>query len=98
MLAIGGWNAESAAFSDLVSNPGNRRVFILSVIPYLRKNGFNGLDIDWEYPTLRGGKPEDKYRFSQLVSVSFIHGYILKCLSYSVFYKTINIMIYVEYF
>jgi chitinase len=45
----------------------NRQVFIQSALDLIRRYGFDGLDLDWEFPADRGGSPEDKRYFTILV-------------------------------
>nr|AXB87806.1 chitinase 8 [Sogatella furcifera] len=66
-LAIGGWNEGSAKYSALAADPAKRKIFVESVVKILSKHGFNGLDLDWEYPGKRGGAPEDKANFILLI-------------------------------
>lgn len=81
LLAVGGWNAGSVGFSTMVDSPDSRRQFVISSVEFLRKYGFNGLDLDWEYPTQRGGKRRDKRNFALLVKVSlYFYIYNLFCL------------------
>lgn len=43
LLAVGGWNMGSKAFSDMSKNETNRQIFIRSSVKFLRKWKFDGL-------------------------------------------------------
>ncbi|KAJ6643690.1 putative chitinase 2 [Pseudolycoriella hygida] len=66
-LAIGGWNEGSKNYSIMAADPSRRKRFVKSASNFVRKFNFDGLDLDWEYPTQRDGAPEDKENFVQLV-------------------------------
>lgn len=67
LLAIGGWNEGSVKYSQMASTPEGRQRFARSVLSFLDKHGFDGLDLDWEYPAARGGVPQDKQNFVLLI-------------------------------
>ncbi|XP_052859896.1 probable chitinase 2 [Anopheles cruzii] len=67
LLAIGGWNEGSEKYSLMAEHETDREAFADQTLRYLVHYGFDGLDLDWEYPTMRGGIPEDRENFVLLV-------------------------------
>lgn len=72
-LAIGGWNDSAGdKYSRLVRSAAARARFIEHVVGFLEKYGFDGLDLDWEYPVCwqvdcKKGYADEKEGFSSLV-------------------------------
>ncbi|HSI74247.1 MAG TPA: glycoside hydrolase family 18 protein [Lunatimonas sp.] len=70
MIACGGWGG-SGGFSDMAKAPETRKKFVESVVQFINDYELDGLDIDWEYPGLKGignpYMPEDKENFTSLM-------------------------------
>jgi chitinase len=70
MIACGGWGG-SGGFSEMAASPESRRKFVASAVQFIEKYRLDGLDIDWEYPGMRGignpYMPEDKENFTSLM-------------------------------
>lgn len=50
-IGLGGWNDSAGdKYSRLVNNRSSRKKFINNVLDFMYKYGFEGLDVDWEYP------------------------------------------------
>ena len=70
MLSVGGWLG-SARFSDVAATPQARTTFVGSVVKLLEAYGFDGVDIDWEFPVSGGlptnqARPQDRHNFTLL--------------------------------
>lgn len=70
LISVGGWtwstNFHAAALTD-----ASRTTFADSAVAFMKTHGFDGVDIDWEYPNQPGNGnpygPEDKHNFTLLL-------------------------------
>ena len=53
IISVGGWSM-SFNFSTIFADASLRRNFVTSSVKFVVSNGFDGLDIDWEYPGIQG--------------------------------------------
>jgi chitinase len=60
LISVGGW-AWSGRFSDVALTPESRARFAESGVAFIRRHGFDGIDVDWEFP-VAGGMPENLHR------------------------------------
>ncbi|CAK1552087.1 unnamed protein product [Leptosia nina] len=72
-IAIGGWKDSAGdKYSKLVNDPAARKRFVRHAVDFIEKYGFDGLDLDWEYPKCwqvdcSKGPDSDKESFGELV-------------------------------
>ncbi|KAH8271606.1 hypothetical protein KR018_010933, partial [Drosophila ironensis] len=59
LVAVGGWNEGSKRFSLVAKDPEKRSRFVDDVVRFLQRHGFDGLDLDWEYPGQRNSLDND---------------------------------------
>jgi chitinase len=71
LISVGGWD-DSGKFSDAALTDLSRTAFADSVVAFIKQYGFNGVDIDWEYPVSGGlagniRRTADKTNFTLLL-------------------------------
>lgn len=72
LISVGGWTW-STNFSDVALTPASRALFAASCVEFVVDYGFDGVDIDWEYPVSGGlpgniTRPEDRENFTLLLA------------------------------
>ncbi|CAD6594277.1 MAG: hypothetical protein ASARMPREDX12_008557 [Alectoria sarmentosa] len=72
-ISVGGWSftdpgPTQEAFSTMSSTSANRQIFIKGLLQFMNHYGFDGVDLDWEYPQAddRGGQPADTENYVAL--------------------------------
>lgn len=63
---MGGWNEGSVKYSTVAASATLRATFIQSALELVQTYGFDGFDLDWEYPAQRGGASADVVRIQLL--------------------------------
>ena len=71
LISVGGWGG-SAGFSDAALTDASRAAFARSCAAFASRYGFDGVDVDWEFPVTGGakadaGRPEDRRNFTLLL-------------------------------
>jgi chitinase len=71
LISVGGW-LWSGRFSDIALTPESRERFADSGVTFIRTHGFDGIDVDWEFPVTGGmqdnmRRPQDKQNFTLLL-------------------------------
>lgn len=69
VLSVGGWGA--GGFSEAASTEEGRALFASSAVAVMRRHGFRGIDVDWEYPCHSeagiASSADDKQNFTYLL-------------------------------
>lgn len=73
-ISVGGWSFTDPgptqhAFGTMASTSSNRQKFISGLVKFMTTYGFDGVDLDWEYPGAddRGGNTNDAANYVALV-------------------------------
>jgi chitinase len=61
ILSVGGWTP-SSVFPAIAADPVRRSRFAANCVAFMKQEGFDGIDIDWEYP-----KSADTANFTELI-------------------------------
>ena len=55
LVALGGWNdSRTSKYSILLADPTKRAAFVKHAVEFINQYGFDGLDLDYEYPGYDG--------------------------------------------
>ena len=104
IVSLGGWTG-CFTCSEVFSTDSARKQFASSAKQLLQDFGADGIDLDWEYPTIKGApghpySPDDKEHFTQLIKtlrdslgkqkeISFAAGGFSKYINESVDWKAV---------
>ncbi|XP_071101187.1 chitinase-3-like protein 2 [Haliotis cracherodii] len=67
LLAVGGWKEGSKPFKKVIETENTISKWAENAVTFLRQHNLDGMDMDWEFPGVRGSVPSDKYKFTILL-------------------------------
>ena len=80
-ISIGGWTfndngtSTQPLFGEIASSAVNRGTFTTNLYNFMKQWGFDGVDLDWEYPGAgdRGGSPIDTPNYTLLLETMYAY-------------------------
>lgn len=67
-ISVGGYGT-SQQFQNMASNPNNRAIFVNDAVRFLKYFGFDGIDVDWEFPGMQAAtRNADRKNFTALLT------------------------------
>lgn len=87
LLGLGGWNdSKDDKYSRLIGDKSARRKFAYRAAQFVEKHGFDGLDLDWEFPVCWQVKskhypllPQQLRLFRIFLIILSFHSYFSPC-------------------
>ena len=74
LLSVGGWTHGTGGFAKAAQSDTSRHNFATNALSFIQQNGFDGIDVDWEYPGFQDGPkpghPDDKVNKNDFGSAS----------------------------
>lgn len=68
ILSVGGWEDSACCkYSSLAADAQKRKSFAENSAEFLKKYGFDGLDVYWDYPVYRGTMASDRENYVELL-------------------------------
>lgn len=61
-VSLGGWG-QCESFPKVAADPDLRALFVKNVMAFIEKHGYDGVDVDWEFPA----NPEEKASYNLLM-------------------------------
>jgi len=68
LLSVGGAGSSNATWSTAVSTAALRTAFVTNLVAACTTYGYDGIDIDWEFPNLNNATPADEANFTAFMT------------------------------